>query len=57
MKVRHVIKPVEALADLLGKKSPGETLTLVIPRAGKETEAHQTPDSLQHCQDVIVIKA
>jgi len=35
----EAVEKVETLADILAKKSPGDTLTLVILRDGKETEA------------------
>jgi serine protease Do len=38
----EAIDTVEALAELLGKKSPGDTLTLVILRDGQETEVPVT---------------
>jgi serine protease Do len=38
----EVVEKVEALAEILGKKSPGDTLTLVILREGKETETPVT---------------
>ena len=38
----EAVEKVEALADVLGKKSPGDTLTLVILRDGQEMEAPVT---------------
>jgi S1-C subfamily serine protease len=38
----QAVEQIETLADILGKKSPGDTLTLVILRDGKETEVPVT---------------
>jgi serine protease Do len=41
----EVVETVEGLAEILGKKSPGDTLPLVILRDGKETEVSVTAGS------------